>query len=344
MSARWRTNRRLRALMTWALVAAVAACGRADAPGGDDSREPDRVRAIVMPYLTLMPFYIAREAGYFAEQGLEVEFIRVARNQEIMAALATGDVDVAGGMLTVNELALIAGGANVRLVAALGELDPEGCANTALVALAKHAESGALEDPERLRELVLDIDELIPIGYWADLFLRRYGLGIDDLQRVNLRSPATLEAMAAGEVDITLEGEPFVSMLLSRLDAVVWERMDALVPDWSVSVLMYGPNLLEERPEVGERLAVALLRAMRTYREGKTPSNVAIVAAGTGLEPERLQATCWPSMDPQARINREPFRGYQQWSLERGLVDRVLADEELYDDRFIDHANAVLAR
>jgi len=296
----------------------------------------------VMPYLTLMPFYIAQEEGYFAEQNLDVEFIRVVRNQDIMTALATGQVDVAGGMLTLNELSLAARGARLRFVAALAEMNPEACPNTALVARRELAQSGALDDPERIRDMVFDIDELIPIGYWTDLFLARYGLGIDDIEISNLPSPAAAAALRSGAIDVTLEGEPFVSLLTQNDDGVIWERMDAVAPDWVVAMVMFGPTLLDERPELGERLMVTLLKAIRQFREGNTERNRPIVAAGSGLSAEQLDGVCWPWVSPDARIDPRVFDGYQQWYIERGLLDRVVADDELFESRFIEHANEAL--
>ena len=319
-------------------VLTAGACGRPVDTG------LDRVRAIVMPYLTLMPFYIADAEGYFEEQGLEVEFIPVARNQEIMTALATGAVDVAGGMLTVNELSLAATGARVRMVASLGELSPDACTNSALVVRRDLVESGALEDPDQIRRLRFDLDPLIPIGYWADLFVHRFDLSLDDLDVVNLPSPAMVQALVNGSVDVTLDGEPFLSMLEATGQTSVWERMENLVPGFVVSMAMYGPTLLDERPEVGERLAVALLQAIRRYQLGKTPANVAAVARGTGLTVEQVMAACWPVTPADARIDPATLRGYQEWSVSRGFVPRVLADEELFEPRFIDHANTVLKK
>ncbi|MGD8816134.1 MAG: ABC transporter substrate-binding protein, partial [Acidobacteriota bacterium] len=245
-------------------------------------------------------------------------------------------------MLAFNELSMAARGGRVRFVAALAEASPEACPNTALMVRRELMESGALDDPERIRELVFDIDEFIPIGYWADLFLARYGLGIDDVRISNLPSPAAIEALRSGAIDVTLEGEPFISILQQQDDAVIWERSDAVAPNWVVAMVMFGPTLIDERPEVGERLMVALLKAIRQFREGNTERNRPIVAAGTGLTPEQLDGVCWPWVSADARIDPEVFRGYQEWYMERGLLDRAVTDEQLFDDRFIDHANEVL--
>jgi hypothetical protein len=49
-------------------------------------------------------------------------------------------------------------------------------------------------------------------------------------------------------------------------------------------------------------------------------------------------------MSDEARLDPAVFRGYQAWSVAHGLLDRVLEDDELFDLRFIDHANAELGR
>ena len=116
------------------------------------------------------------------------------------------------------------------------------------------------------------------------------------------------------------------------------------MPDYTLSVLMYGPDLLDERPQAGERFATAMLQGMRQYRLGKTPRNRDIVERASGLSAAQVEAACWPLMREDGRIDPSLFLGYQQWNVARGLVDRVLADDELFDHRFIEAANATLAR
>jgi NitT/TauT family transport system substrate-binding protein len=328
-----------------ALLGLGCALAASCSPANDAGRaEPDKVRAIVLPYLTLMPMYIAQEEGFFAEQNLDVEFIRLARHQEIMASVASGDVDMAVGMLTATELNLAIAGAGLRAVAALGAHSPGHCANAALVARTELAASGALDDPERIRELVVDTDQLLPVGYWTDIVLQRHGVSIDEVELVNVPSPAAMAAIENGNVDLSLEGEPFVTMMRVNGTGVAWEEIDSYLPGYIIAMVLFGPTLVQERPEVGERLTVAILKAIRQQAKGKTPRNMEIFAAATGLEPELLEQVCWPYMPTDARIDPSVFRGYQEWSLERGLIDRLVEDHELFDDRFIEHANAALAR
>jgi len=331
----------MRKLMLMTLAAGLIACGPST-----PERRPGRdvVRAVVSPYLNMMPFHIAADEGYFDAQGLDVEFIRLGRTQEIMAALASGDVDAAGGMLTVNELNLAQRGARVRMVTDLGRLAADACTFNAVVVQRRHLESGALEDPERVRGMVLDADVLIPFGYWMDELLAPLGLTIDDLEIVNLSSPAAMEAFRGGSIDITLESEPFLTMYRAMDEAAVWRPVQDLAPDYAIAMVMYGPSLLDDRPDVGERFAVAMLQALRQYAEGKTPRNLEIIAAASGLTEEQLRAACWPDLRSEGHIDPTVFDGYQRWNLERGFIDRTMTPDELFAPHFMEHAHRELDR
>jgi len=323
------------------LAVLVTGCSREESSTGPAA---DHVRAAVVPYLTLMPFYIAAEEGYFADENLDVEFVQLGRDTELMTALARGQIDVAGGMLTANELALMAGGVQIRMVASLGDLMPGACTYSAFVVRREHLESGALTDRERIRRLRFDANVILPFGYFIDEFLRPFELTTDDLDVVDLPSPAALAAISNGAIDVTIDSEPFISQHLESDDTAIWVRAEDIVPDYVFAALRYGPAILNERPEVGNRFAVAMLKAIRQYNLGKTPRNLEIVERASGLSRERVVAACWPVTTDDAHVHASVFRGYQEWNVAHGFVDRVLRDDELVDDRFFDHANAVLGQ
>lgn len=337
-------SRRLLILGMAAIVLATAGTLACSAGNGPSAVERDHVRAVVMPYLTFMPFHIAQEEGYFAEQNLDVEFVRLERIQELMTGLALGEVDVAAGMLTVNVMNSVAKGARIRLVGALGHLDRDGCSFNAIVARRALVDSGALTDPKRLRALTFDADVLLPYGYWLDEAVRPAGLTIDDLTIVNLPESAAGEALLTGTVDVTLVSEPFLGQLLTSSEAAIWKRTNELFPDYQISVMMYGPELLDERPDVGDRFATAMLKAIRQYQQGRTPRNLEIVERASRLSALQLRSACWPGSRADGHVDLDAFHGYQAWAVSRGYAERVLDADDLVEHRFIDHANRELAR
>ena len=113
-----------------------------------------------------------------------------------------------------------------------------------------------------------------------------------------------------------------------------------IVSGFPISVMYYGPTLLDERPDVGERFAAAVLSGMRQFRRGKTERNLALVESFTGLRADVVASACWPGGRETAHIDAEKIRGYQEWALERGLIDRLLADDEWLEHRFVDAAGS----
>jgi NitT/TauT family transport system substrate-binding protein len=336
-----------RAFHRVAIVIGLAALAVSCAPARDSSSGArEHVRVVALPYLTHMPFHIAKAEGYFEEQGLDVEFLMLGRNQDVMTALAHGDVDAMAGMLTLNELSLAAASARVRVVAALTAPPPAdvGCTQVAILIRREHLASGAAADPELVRKMRFDVHPFIPLAYALDELLRSIDLTIDDVRLDDLLQPAALEAMRTGQIDVTADSEPFVGMHLASGEVAVWRSVYDLLPDYLQSVMLFGPTLLDERPEVGKRFMTAVLKAVRQYRLGKTPRNLEIVEHASGLTAEQVAGACWPTPTEHAKVDSAAFRGYQEWLVRRGLLERLLSDDELVDHRFIDYANVELAR
>jgi NitT/TauT family transport system substrate-binding protein len=292
--------------------------------------------------MTSFAFYIAADEGYFEEQNLEVEFVKLARNLEAIPALARGDVDVGSGQLTITILNAIASGARIRLVGGNGHLASDGCTFNAVVARRALVEAGKLNGPEQLRGLHVELDVLLPAAYFVDRLLQPANLTIDDLDIVNLPMPSNIDALIGGSIDVTVASEPYLTRLVQSGEAVVWRPTQQIVPDFQQSSVIYGPSLLDERPEVGQRFMVALRKAVLQYNLGKTRRNIDILARGTGLPVEGLRDMCWPQSRRDGHVNTEGLMTFQEWAKSRTLIDRVVPQDELVDRRFVDHANAVL--
>lgn len=94
---------------------------------GANPPEPVKLKIVVLPYLSFAPLFIAQEAGYFAEQGLDVEFVKVSEGSDAFSLLIQGKLDVATGTVGINILNSIIRGGTVRIVADKGHIDPAGC-------------------------------------------------------------------------------------------------------------------------------------------------------------------------------------------------------------------------
>jgi len=317
-------------LLAAGLLLALAACSAREPAAG----APDVVSAVVIPVLFTAPFYIAQAEGYFAAENLDVELVRLARNIDAIPALAEGEVSVGAGQVTVAMLNAMAAGADIRVVGGTGHLAADGCTFHGFVVRRELVPDDGVVDAEVLRGRRVEVDIALPHAFWLDRALQPLGLDIADLDVVDVPLAALVDAFLGGGYDLTGLDEPRLTRLLASGEAVLWKPTQEIVPDYPQSVLFFGPDLLEQRPEVGRRFLTAYRRAIRQYNRGKTPRNLDILSAAMGLPRDELAAMCWVAMDDDARVRTAGLGAYQLWALQHGLVERVLSDEELVDRRF----------
>jgi NitT/TauT family transport system substrate-binding protein len=324
-------------LISLCLLLPPVAC----APADDDAPPPpDHVRAVVIPILLTAPIHIAQQEGYFADENLEVEFVRLTRNIEAIPALAQGQVDVGAGQLTIAVLNAIAGGARIRAVAGNGHLAADGCTFHGIIVQKDLMDAAESTGPEMFRGRRVELDIALPHAYWFDKVLQPAGLTLEDLEIVNVPTAATVDAFVTKAFDATAITEPRITQVLESGQAVLWNGTQDVVPDYQQNLVLFGPNLLDERPAVGERFIKALLRGIEQYNLGKTERNLEILEGAMRLSRDELTTMCWVSMHADGRMHPEGFAGYQEWAKQRGLVDRVLSTDELIDTRFLDGAGA----
>ncbi len=311
-------------------------------PGGEQ-REPEPVtlKVALFPYISYAPFSIAEKEGYFAEQGIQIEFVQMGF-ANTTPALAQGELDVTAGFISAGTLNAMARGARLKIVADKGYIAPTGCASTALTARRALVEAGELENPAQLKGRRIVMDPATVEGYYVEKLLSTVGLTLEDIEIVDIPTPAELEALEKGTVDLTASSEPWVTRLVQAGHAVLWKPASALIPDFQFAFVLYGPTLLDESPDVGRRFMVAYFKAVRQYNQGKTERNLELLAEFTGLEQELLTQVCWPQFRDNGEINVQSVLDFQAWVVEKGYLDSPVTEEQFWDPSFVEYANEVL--
>jgi hypothetical protein len=83
--------------------------------------KPITLKVFLAPFLSFGPYFIAEEEGFFVEQGIRVEFLKVSEAMALQA-IAQGEIDVWAGIYTAGYLNAIRRGADIRVVADKGHL------------------------------------------------------------------------------------------------------------------------------------------------------------------------------------------------------------------------------
>lgn len=171
-----------------------------------------------------------------------------------------------------------------------------------------------------------------------DQLLKPYGLSTSDIEIVDMPSPSRLEALQTGAVDIAFMSDPWINRALETGKAVVWQTFEENLPNSQLAVVMFGPTIIKEKPEAGDRFMVAYLKAVRQYNEGKTAKNISLMAEFTKSTPEEAENYCWQSFTDDGHVNLNFILEYQKWAFNKGYLDREMELSEFWEGRYLQYA------
>jgi NitT/TauT family transport system substrate-binding protein len=316
------------------LVSGVTICGCL-------SPQPDvtTVTVAYQPTSSNGPLYIAKEEGYFAQQGINMEFVRTQSSTAAIPLLVSGDVGVSTGPLRTGLINAVAKGQHIRIVADKGTVTPGSCTAYALMVRKDLSDKGIVRNVSDLKgRKIAARDE----GY--DLFrvLDLGNLSSDDVETVEMDFTSIVPAFKNGAIDAALVTEPYVTQSINSDAAVVFVPAQDFLPDWPLP-LYYGPAILDKDPELGRRFMVAYLQGVKQYNLGKTERNLAIIGNYTLLDRDMLNQTCWYPIAEDGNISRQPVMDYVDWMYAHKKITGKVNENELFDMSYVNYANTVLS-
>ena len=321
-------------IRTAVLLAAVALTGCAPAP--PDAPAMRTLRVIRNSHLSQGPLLLAEEAGYFAAEGIKVEWVDMNRGEESLVALVSGDVDVVPSPLHPGMFTAMARGGDLRIVAGLNLLGTE-CTYHAIVLRPGLTPEAALRGINKL-----DASQDGSTRYLAGRMLATRGIDIDTLDTIRLPSNVLEHSMADGSVDAASMSEPLVTRIGRK--GTVWLRSQDATPGFQWSVISFGKRLLHEDRETGIRFLTAYRRGILLFQEGRTPRNLDLLERTTQQDRKILEESCWPEYRPDARANMASVMAYQEWARSKGWLDQVATPHQLWDSTFLVASDTALRR
>jgi NitT/TauT family transport system substrate-binding protein len=241
----------------------------------------------------------------------------------------------------------IARGVPIKVVAPLGLMgDSLERSLNFLVVRKDLYDSGGVREVGQLRGRKIAITGLGSTNHWhLSRQLQAAGLSLDDVDVVDLNYPDMITALRTGALDAAIMASPFDVQL--KRDGITEMLVPNVAPGQMVTVLMFGPPFMAERPEAARRFMVGYANAIRALqREGLMASdNVPIYERYTGLKADDLVVATPPLFDPDLRIDVKPLLEYQQFLFNEKAVTypTPLTEQQIVDRAFatyaLQHAN-----
>jgi len=147
---------------------------------------------------TTAPSFMAKQRGYFLEEGLQVEHEPFKVSADMVPALATGDLQVANGAINPALFNAVNRGLDFTFVADGGSFQP-GRATTSLVVRKDLVDSGRYTKLEDLRGMTIGMPgQYVVNHYLLALIGERHGFTLDDVNVVPVPMADSLLALKNG--------------------------------------------------------------------------------------------------------------------------------------------------
>ena len=190
---------------TEAPPASTPASETAVAPAG----ELKKVKMGYVPVSIFAPVFVAKEKGYFAEQGLDVTLEPFPGGSDPVVLTASGQLDLGIGGAGPAFWNAIAQGLPIKVIAP-GHAEGNPVA-TPLMISKEDCESGAISSVADLKGKKVSVNARGATEYWLSQALGTAGLTLDDIDLQTLAFPDAVAALASGAVDAAMVGEPLAT-------------------------------------------------------------------------------------------------------------------------------------
>ena len=216
---------------------------------------PVAIKFIVLPILDALPLYVADQKGYFAEQGIQVQFVPASSAVERDQLMSAGQADA-----LINDLLSV-----VLYNRDSIQVQVVGFARTAskdvsLYRIVAAPQSG-LRAPADLAGVPIGISQSSVIDYVTDRLLQAEGLTPDQIKTVVIpKIPDRLALLSKGEIKAATLPEPFSTMAVNSGGTVILD--DTSHPEYGNSVISFRKAFIESHPRAVTGLLAAFQKAV----------------------------------------------------------------------------------
>lgn len=354
-SARW-----LRGVLALLIVAGTIGLGAAPGPAAQAAPAERALSAPAggpAPQLTRVQFgspqsisdagvFICKAWGFFQAQGLDVDPVLFQSGPNLIAPLASGDLEVGGGSFSTGLLNAIDRGLALKMVADKGTSRP-GFEFSQLLPRRELVDSGQVRTLADLRgKRIAVASTRSGAEAIAHQVLLQGGVGIDEVNLVELGYPDQLVAFANGGIDAAVIIEPSMTAAVARGLAAPWDLGYSSVAyggAYQAGVLLYGGRFAEQT-DLARRFMVAYLQGVRAYNDAfvkgqRRDEVVRLLTEATAVkDPALYDQMQMAGLDPDGRLTRQSLQIEYDYFRERGYYTGATTLDNVIDTSFAEAA------
>ncbi|HUJ70107.1 MAG TPA: ABC transporter substrate-binding protein [Syntrophorhabdales bacterium] len=281
----------------------------------------------VLPVIQALPLFVASEAGFFKNEGLDVELTTFNSALEKDVAFTSGQISGYFGDLQTC-IVLNGNGAPIKIVAEVYNATAKGRRTFALLVSPKFASKG-LKDASSAG---VAVSSNTILDYLTTKFLASRGIGLDRTHMVEMKNiPIRMQMLLGGQVPAAVLPEPLATLAESKGARVL---ADDAGTGLSSTVLAFNETFLNASPE----RARAFLRAVDRASAFITarPDDARPVMIRECRIPDELRKSFPVPEFPKLTLpSPSHVDDVYQWLSQKGSVKRELTYRQMVADGYI---------
>lgn len=239
--------------------------------------------------------YVADQAGFFKEEGLEVEFKRYSFGRETLLATLEGKADIATPFDTPIALAIMRN-EPVRVLSSLGVL----LGNAQVIGNKRRG----IRTPEDLRGRHIGFVPNTSGDYILSVVLANAGIDVQQVVRLPMKSPDELaQALIRGDVDAAALWAPLTHMVTAEMGAESVAGFTS--PTYVETALLTTTEVaLQKNRRAIKKLMSALIKAQNLALRDPARA-LKYIHSALPDTPTPVVARMWTSLQPQVRLDNQ---------------------------------------
>lgn len=273
-----------------------------------------------VPSESFAPLFVAHEKGYFREQGVGSELVRLPSGAAILTQVSTGDLQVGGGALGAAGFNAAHQKLPVAFVAPMHFAYNEDY----LVVRKAEIDAGRFKTVGDLRGKPCAINAKGVATEWVlDEVLKTGGLRIDNIDLKTLPFPQMVPALENGAIHCGIITEPFATQAEEKGIGVRPLKAKPGVKPVPITVAFWNSEWAKKNDAAARAFMTGYLRAVRDLSEPnawRAQVHTAIISKHTGVATAVLLKTRAPVFSPNLEIEERIMMAQQEFNLRLGYL------------------------
>lgn len=218
--------------------------------------------------------FIAKEKGYFKDEGIDVELLSFASGNQIMEAFLSSQIDVMG--LTNTQVALTIEGKQKNKLKFINFLVWEKDAYPDYVITRKNANIKKIKDLEGKN---IGLHPGSAVRAFSTTVFKHFNLDQTKIATFELKPEMMQSTLIAGKVDAVYCMDPVATTLLltGLCDTLIANPMQYIFPaPTPISGTVISSKIINEKPDTAKKIVRAIDRAIKYSRDQKNKKEIAI--------------------------------------------------------------------